>query len=70
MVVRSRPVLSGDVPVTGCSTELSVVFDLWLRAAGPHCGHTSVREGKGDHLTGTGSGKNLETRTEQGNKDN
>lgn len=51
--------LYSDLPVTRSSTELSVVFDFWLSATGPYGGHTSIREGKSDHLTGTGGGKNL-----------
>lgn len=47
------------LPVAGGSTELSVVFDLWLSAAGPHGSHASVGERKGDHLTGSRRGKNL-----------
>lgn len=51
--------LCSDLPVTRSSTEFSIVFDFWLGAAGPHGGHTPIGEGKGDHLTGPGGGKNL-----------
>lgn len=57
--VTSWPGLYGDLPVARSSTEFSVVFDFWLSATGPHGGHAPVGEGKGDHLTGLGGGKNL-----------
>lgn len=62
------PDLCNDLPVTRSSTELSVVLDFWFSTTGPHSCYTSVGEGKGDHLTGTGGGQNL--RGQRGRSDN
>lgn len=57
--LRSWPGLYIDSPVAWSSTEFSVVFNFWFSAAGPHGGHTPIRESEGNHLTGLGGWKNL-----------